>query len=664
MAGARLLAVPAVFCVFAVTSLLGAAPAGAATADIGHQDQSYAPLGGSPSGTKPESKLWFNNGWWATMFDPAAGEHRIYRLDPGTGAWSDTGVAIDPRDSSRADTLWEPTSGKLYVASHVYTTSGTRSTSGNSGRLYRYSYNAASNSYSLDPGFPVTVNSAKTETLVIDRDSTGALWATWTQDSRVYVNHTLGGNDSVWGTPYILPVAGTSLTSDDISSLIHFGGDTIGVMWSNQTDHKVYFAVHQDGDGDSAGSWSSSAVPTGASSDDHINLKADSAGRVYAAVKTSEGTSARPLILLLVRSTGGSWTSTTYGTVSNSHTRPIVLLDEQHGVIHMFATCPQPPKTSGQSGGDICEKTASMANPSFPSGVGTPVIREAGLPDMNDATSTKQNVDASTGIVVMANNATSDTYWHMEEPLGAPAPTLAAAFTASPTAGSAPLSVSFSDTSTGSPKSWHWSFGDGTTSTAEDPVHDYTGPGTYDVSLTVSDGVSSDTVTRVGYVVVAAGGAQQQTFLPVADAQVKSTSPSTNYGTLASIRVRQGTSPADVFYHSYLTFTVGGLAGPVTGAKLRLFVTDPSTDGGEIYQVDPSWAESAVTWSTAPPLAAPALPSVGRTPSAGSWLEMSLGSLVTGDGTYSIGLASESSNSAIYSSREGSSPPELVVTTR
>ena len=42
---------------------------------------------------------------------------------------------------------------------------------------------------------------------------------------------------------------------------------------------------------------------------------------------------------------------------------------------------------------------------------------------------------------------------------------------------------------------------------------------------------------------------------------------------------------------------------------------------------------------------------------------MSLGSLVTGDGTYTIGLASESSNSAVYLSREGSSPPELVVTT-
>ena len=49
---------------------MGAGPALAA--GIGFQDQSYAPLGGSPSGTKPESKLWFNNGWWASMFSSLA----------------------------------------------------------------------------------------------------------------------------------------------------------------------------------------------------------------------------------------------------------------------------------------------------------------------------------------------------------------------------------------------------------------------------------------------------------------------------------------------------------------------------------------------------------------------------------------------------------------
>jgi Ca2+-binding RTX toxin-like protein len=394
------------------------APAGAAAADIGLRDQSFAPLAGSPSGTKPESKLWFNRGWSASMFNPTAGAYRIYRLNTATGAWRDTGVGIDDRDNTRADALWSAATNKLYVASHVTASSGAATTAANSARLYRFTYTPATDSYRLDPGFPVTINAATSETLVIDRDSTGTLWATWTQGSRVFVNHSVGGNDASWGTPFIVPGAGTSLTSDDISSLIHFGANKIGVMWSNQADHHLRFAVHVDGTSDRT--WSSVTVPTGATSDDHINLKADSAGRVFAAVKTSEATKTRPLILLLVRSAAGAWSATTFGTVADSQTRPIVLLDEQHGLVDMFATCPQPPKASGQSGGDICEKTAPLASPAFAPGIGTPVISDAGSPDMNDATSTKQNVSSTTGIVVMADNATTHTYWHLQQALAPP----------------------------------------------------------------------------------------------------------------------------------------------------------------------------------------------------------------------------------------------------
>ena len=420
---ARLFCVLALLGALAFASVAGAAPA-AASGDIGYRDFSYAPLGGSPTGSKPESKLWFNNGWWASMFNPAAREYRIYGLNAATQTWNDTGVAIDPRNSSRADTLWVPSTGKLFVASHKYVSSGSVASAGSSARLYRYSYSAATGSYSLDAGFPVQINSATSETLVIDRDSTGTLWATWTQDSHVYVTHTVGGNDAAWASPYVLSGAGTSLTSDDISSLIQFGGNKIGVMWSNQTDHKFYFSVHTDGA--SATAWSTSAVPTASSSDDHINLKADSAGRVYAVVKTSAGTSspsATPMILLLVRGVDGTWTTTVVGTAGDNNTRPIVLLDEPHGLVHVFLSCPQPPKTSAQAGGDICEKTTSLSAPSFAPGIGTTVIREAGSPDMNDASSTKQNVSAATGIVVLANNATSNTYWHMFESVpGSPPP--------------------------------------------------------------------------------------------------------------------------------------------------------------------------------------------------------------------------------------------------
>ena len=74
---------------------------------------------------------------------------------------------------------------------------------------------------------------------------------------------------------------------------------------------------------------------------------------------------------------------------------------------------------------------------------------------------------------------------------------LAASFSASPTSGNAPLSVAFTDTSTGSPASWNWTFGDGVTSTDKNPTHVYSSSGNYNVRLTVSNGneTASNTAT-------------------------------------------------------------------------------------------------------------------------------------------------------------------------
>ena len=47
--------------------------------------------------------------------------------------------------------------------------------------------------------------------------------------------------------------------------------------------------------------------------------------------------------------------------------------------------------------------------------------------------------------------------------------------------------MSFQDDSYGQPSGWLWSFGDGSTSTLQNPIHSYTSEGTYDVSLFVSN---------------------------------------------------------------------------------------------------------------------------------------------------------------------------------
>jgi hypothetical protein len=111
-----------------------------------------------------------------------------------------------------------------------------------------------------------------------------------------------------------------------------------------------------------------------------------------------------------------------------------------------------------------------------------------------------------------------------------------------------------------------------------------------------------------------------------------------------------------------LKFDVTGISGTVSSVKLRLFVTNPSNDGGGSYAVDNGWTETGILWTNAPPISGSALAQPGPV-ALGTWVELDLGSgAVAGNGTFSFALKSASTDSAEYSTREGASPPQLVVT--
>jgi PKD repeat protein len=387
---------------------------------------------------------------------------------------------------------------------------------------------------------------------------------------------------------------------------------------------------------------------------------------------------------------------------------------------------------------------------SFESGLGTPFIRDGASSDVNDATSTKQNIDGQTGLVVMGSNDTTGYYWHNSASLGA-AP-LGADFSASPTAGSAPLAVQFADTSSGSPTSWAWDFdNDGTVdstaqnpshtyttagtfsvklivtdaggatssktrtdyvvaqpliadftaaptvgsaplsvaftdtstgsatgwawdfendgvidSTERNPSHSYTTPGTYTVRLAVADAAgNADTKTRTDYVLVSKASGQV-TFRPSEDSYVRSLSPTANYGTAPSLRVKYGGATGET-YTTYMKFSVAGLNDPVTSATLRLYVTDPAANGGQLFRVAPdSWAEGTLNWNNAPATAGTALADLGAVV-LDSWVDVPVprNEFTGGNGTYSFALKSPvtSGGTAWYSSREGTQQPQLVLTT-
>jgi hypothetical protein len=155
------------------------------------------------------------------------------------------------------------------------------------------------------------------------------------------------------------------------------------------------------------------------------------------------------------------------------------------------------------------------------------------------------------------------------------------------------------------------------------------------------------------------GSGSTMTFGPDADTFVRSDNPTAHPGSKVSFTV--DSSPVK---HGLLRFTVSGLgSSPIQSVTLRLFCLDASDKGGDVYWVpDNSWQEKTVNWNTEP-AADPTLRASLGAVSANTWYDVDLSSLVTGDGTYSIRIASTSSNGTDYSTKEGPAgfAPELVV---
>ena len=493
----------------ALVGLVAPQASHAAVGDVGYRDFAYGPGAGSgwvdpdlsPTASKPQSKLWFADGrWWGVLNDPATNDFRIHTLDTSTQQWSNTGTLVDARNGSRADALWD--GSKLYIVSAL--PSGTAASSGI--QLTRYSY--AGGSWSADAGFPVTITSGGVEAAVIAKDGTGKLWVAYTQGSRVRVVVGQPGGLG-WSAPFIPAVPGTTVDPDDIATVVAYNG-RISVVWSNQVDDSVYAATHVDSAATTTWEGSRKVVSGPYESDDHINIasvEGNASGRLFVAVKTSQddapSNSSAPLIRLLVLGNDDVWRQYVHSRVRDGLTRPIVLLDTTNQVLRVFAAGPN-------TGGVVYMKSTPLSNISFADGPGEPFMKLASDKNINNPTSTKQNLTAATGLVVLASDQVTGRYVHNTLSLGTPPPpppptAPVASFTASPTSGAAPLPVTFTDTSTGSPTSWAWTFGDGGTSTTRSPSHTYAAAGTYTVSLTVSNANGTNTSTRNGLITVGSG---------------------------------------------------------------------------------------------------------------------------------------------------------------
>ena len=149
------------------------------------------------------------------------------------------------------------------------------------------------------------------------------------------------------------------------------------------------------------------------------------------------------------------------------------------------------------------------------------------------------------------------------------------------------------------------------------------------------------------------------TFLAEADAQVNETNPGENTGTSKFLQV-DGDSQAQV--ESFVYFRVTGISDSISTARLRLYnTTNASENGPAVYATDPAWTESEITWNQRPERRSGELDNQGSIHQE-AWVEYDVTAAVTGNGTFSFVLAADSNDAATFSSRQGSQPPELVIT--
>jgi hypothetical protein len=150
--------------------------------------------------------------------------------------------------------------------------------------------------------------------------------------------------------------------------------------------------------------------------------------------------------------------------------------------------------------------------------------------------------------------------------------------------------------------------------------------------------------------------AQILTLTPAADAYVDASAPSTNYGTGATLR--EDASPV---VNSYLRFSVAGVSGPVTQARLSIHANSASPQGLVVKSVaNNTWGETTLTSSNAPALGS----TLATSPAvvSGTWVTLDVTAFVTGNGTFSFGVSTPGSTAISLAAREsGANAPQLII---
>ena len=151
-----------------------------------------------------------------------------------------------------------------------------------------------------------------------------------------------------------------------------------------------------------------------------------------------------------------------------------------------------------------------------------------------------------------------------------------------------------------------------------------------------------------------------KTFGPSADTYADQAQRNKSFGSAKRLRVRDGSLPAR---QGFVRFAVSGLAGSVTQATLRFYVTNGTPDGPAVYRTG-AWPKKALTWARRPAVTSGPRGDKGLLV-PGTWVEWDVTPWVTGNDAYRFALKGGAADTLELASRETKQgiDPQLVVTT-
>ncbi len=229
-------------------------------------------------------------------------------------------------------------------------------------------------------------------------------------------------------------------------------------------------------------------------------------------------------------------------------------------------------------------------------------------------------------------------------------------FSSSTTSGTVPLNVAFSDTSTGSPTSWRWNFGDGTAnSTVKNPTHRYSSAGTYTVTLTASNSAGSGAVRKSSYVRVDAqkpvANFNSNVASGTAPLSVTFTDASTGTPTAWNWNFGDGTANSTVKNPTHQYSTAGTYVVTLTATNAA----------GSSTVTKPSYIKVAAATQQRPIAAFSGSPTSGKAPLKVTFTENSRGSPTSWAWNFGDGATSSTRNASHTYTKKGRFTVTLTV---